>query len=289
MGKLYWFLNVNGEENLSGAVKVYKKILDERENVVLLSANEIRQAHRDIFDEGDSDEAWKQSANRDMRLIRYLTEQDIDVVYCSCCEFQETKDWVVENIREVECISDCVPATKDVKLPFREAGSMYWITGLSGAGKTTVGTIFYKMLRKKKRNVILMDGDAFRDSMESKRDYSREARRKLCYRNAPMIRLLSLKGLDIVNCTIAMFEDVRQWNKDTFEKYVEIYLETSVDVLRVRKPELYEGAIKGEIKDVVGIDQKAEFPQNPDIKIFNDGTKNPEIIAAEIYRKVVVN
>lgn len=132
-----------------------------------------------------------------------------------------------------------------------------------------------------------MDGDAFRDSMDSKRDYSKEARRKLCYRNAPLIKLLSLLGLDIVNCTIAMFEDVRKWSKKNFDRYVEIYLEASIEILKRRKPELYEGVLNGKIKDVVGIDQKAEYPQYPDIKILNDGSKSPESIATEIYRKVV--
>ena len=46
MGKLYWVMNVDGKENFYRASKVYKKIFDEKENVVLLSAKEIRQAHR---------------------------------------------------------------------------------------------------------------------------------------------------------------------------------------------------------------------------------------------------
>ena len=215
MGKLYWVTSLDGEENRSCAARIYRDIFKEKENVIFLSAEEIRQTHRDPFDEELTEEAWKQSAQRDMMMIRYLTDQEIDVVYCSSCEFHEVREWARNHIPDMEFVTgeNVDSSSEATTLPKRSPGTMYWITGLSGAGKTTIGTIFFQMLRERKKNVILMDGDAFRDSMDSKRDYSKEARRKLCYRNAPLIKLLSLLGLDIVNCTIAMFEDVRKWSK----------------------------------------------------------------------------
>ena len=56
-------------------------------------------------------------------------------------------------------------------------GNLYWITGLSGAGKTTIGTLLYEYLKSKKDNVVFIDGDKTREVFQNK-DYSEDGRRK---------------------------------------------------------------------------------------------------------------
>lgn len=289
LGRLYWVQSRNGEENLSLGCEVYKKILSQKENVIFLSSRETRKTKRDTFDTETTEKAWEQSANRDMRMIRYLTEQDIDVVYCSSREFQETMEWVEKEIKEVEFVSgkENGSCSEEASFPYRSAGTMYWVTGLSGAGKTTIGTILYHRMKKEGRNILLLDGDMFRDAMDTIPDYSREGREAICFRNLPMTKLLLDCGLSVVNCTIAMIESVRMWNREHMQRYVEIYLEVPMRILEERDSKgLYAGVQKGLVKDVVGVDQEAEFPQNPDIKILNDGTLSPNVVADKIWNSL---
>lgn len=55
-------------------------------------------------------------------------------------------------------------------------GTVYWITGLSGAGKTTVGEIFFEILRKEKKTVLFLDGDTLREVFGNDLGYGREDR-----------------------------------------------------------------------------------------------------------------
>ena len=169
-----------------------------------------------------------------------------------------------------------------------EKGTVYWFTGLSGAGKTTLGTLWYEKLRQKKNNVVLMDGDKIRDRGKC-HDYSRPAREKGSYIDGIIAKILTDQGIDAVYCVIDMFDGVRQWNRKNIANYKEIYLEVPMDVLFRRDQKgLYSRARSGEIKDVVGMDQLAEFPKNPDVRIVNDGRREPAAMINEIEQKLLM-
>ena len=57
-------------------------------------------------------------------------------------------------------------------------GTLYWITGLSGAGKTTIGNRLYYEIRKEKSNVVLLDGDLLKNIVNDNVEYTEEARKK---------------------------------------------------------------------------------------------------------------
>ena len=88
-------------------------------------------------------------------------------------------------------------------------------------------------------------------------------------------------------CTISMSNEIREWHRKNIENYTEIYLEVPLDTLKARRKELYEGALSGREKNVVGINQVAEFPKHPEVQIMNDGTKTPEEIAKIIFGKLL--
>ena len=88
--------------------------------------------------------------------------------------------------------------------------------------------------------------------------------------------------MDVVCCTICMFEDIRQWSRTHNEKYFEVYLKVPMDVLRKRNQKnLYADAAD----ELVGIGVGMEEPKHPDLVIINDGSQQPEEIAEEILRK----
>lgn len=152
-------------------------------------------------------------------------------------------------------------------------GTLYWITGLSGAGKTTVGTRLYYEIKKEKPNVILLDGDAVKNIVMDEVTYTLEGRRKRAMKYASLCKLLTDQGMIVICCTIAMFDEVREWNRKNNKGYVEVFLNVPLEVLKERDQKgLYSQYEKGAAQNVSGLDVSVELPKNPDIEIVNDGT-----------------
>ena len=155
-------------------------------------------------------------------------------------------------------------------------GTLYWVTGLSGAGKTTTGNLLYDYLKQKKDNVVIMDGDILRKIRDSQ-DYSLEARKKLTYLDSLLFKELTDQGIDVVACTISMFDECRNWNRENFENYIEIYLKVPIEeLIRRDQKQLYSRALKHEIDNVMGINQEFEEPKSPDIIVENYGENSAE-------------
>ncbi len=151
-------------------------------------------------------------------------------------------------------------------------GVLYWITGLSGAGKTTIGTAVYYKLKEKLSNVILLDGDILKTILGDNIGYSSEDRHIRAMKYARLCKTLVDQGMIVICCTIAMFEDVRQWNRDNNDMYVEVFLDVPLCILKKRDQKgIYSKYNNGRINDVAGLDQKVELPNKPDILIENNG------------------
>ncbi|RKI43912.1 adenylyl-sulfate kinase [bacterium D16-51] len=160
-----------------------------------------------------------------------------------------------------------------------EMGIVYWVTGFSGAGKTTIGKLFYKKLKAQKANVLFLDGDTLREVFGNDLGYSREDRFRCAMRYSRLCRFLSEQGQDIVICTISMFDDVREWNRKNIGRYKEIYIEVPMEVLECRNQKgLYQSG-----SNVVGVDLKTELPKNPDLVLKNDGKLSPKVLAEDIW------
>lgn len=157
-------------------------------------------------------------------------------------------------------------------------GNVYWITGLSGAGKTTVSKALYNKLKSKKDNVVFLDGDILRDVFGNDLGYTKEDRLKSAMRNSRLCKILSEQGIDVICATISMFDEVRKYNRDNILGYKEIYLSVSLEVLKERnQKKLYSDG-----SNVVGMDIEFEAPKCPDIVIENDGSISIEEITNKL-------
>lgn len=152
-------------------------------------------------------------------------------------------------------------------------GVLYWITGLSGSGKTTVGNRLYYEMKQEKENVVLLDGDLLKNVVGDELGYTEKDRRKRAFKYAKICKMLTDQGIIVICCTIAMYEDVRKWNRKNNKAYVEVYLDVPMEVLIERDQKgIYTKFQKGEASNVAGVDLQVEFPQTPDLILKNDGS-----------------
>ncbi len=151
-------------------------------------------------------------------------------------------------------------------------GRVFWITGLSGAGKTTLGQELCGRLRAKGRPVIFLDGDVLRAAISEDLGHSAGDRRQSAMRNACLCRLLAAQDTDVVCATISLFHDVQRWNRENIPGYREIYLRVPIDEIRRRDSKgLFARSPRGDARNVVGIDVPAEAPEAPDLLLDNYG------------------
>ncbi len=156
-------------------------------------------------------------------------------------------------------------------------GTVYWITGLSGAGKTTIGQLFYEKLKRDFPNTVFLDGDILREVFGADLGYTEMERRKCAMRYARLCDMLQRQDLNVVCCTISMFEAVREWNRRHIDSYKEIYVKVSMDTLCRRDQKgLYSGNTEEKEKEVTGIQIPFEEPRNPDLVLENNGEWTPQ-------------
>lgn len=170
-------------------------------------------------------------------------------------------------------------------------GTVYFFTGLAGAGKTTIGGLFYQRLKESRPDAVLLDGDRIRGEaghsspatgavlMEDR--YTTEARRTGAYGLFMHCKNLADRGKDVVCCSISMYADVRRWNRENIENYKEIYVKVTRETLYRRdQKKLYSSGAK----NVVGVDLPYDEPEHPDVAVQNDGGETPEAIVGRLEK-----
>lgn len=163
--------------------------------------------------------------------------------------------------------------------------TVYWITGLSGAGKTTIGKLFYEKLKLQYPNTVFLDGDTLRIVFGNDLGYMQEDRRVCAMRYARLCAMLQEQDMNVVCCTISMFDSVREWNRKNIQSYKEIYVKVSMEKLQERDQKgLYSGITEEKEKEVVGIHMETEEPKQPDLILYNDGELTPEEQVDEILQ-----
>ena len=150
-------------------------------------------------------------------------------------------------------------------------GRVYWITGLSGSGKTTMGTELYYSLREKQDNVLILDGDILKQFVGNG-GYGSKDRLQRGQKYAELCKTLSDQGLCVIICTIAMYDSIRAWSREHIKGYIEVFLDVPMEVLKARNQKgLYSGYATGAVKDLAGMGT-TEFPKHPDLVLKNDGS-----------------
>lgn len=152
-----------------------------------------------------------------------------------------------------------------------QQGFVLWMTGLSGAGKTTIALILEKELHARAVKIERLDGDVVRESLTSDLGFSADDRRKNIERVTFVAKLLSRNGVGCVCSFISPYQSVRDHVREQTTNFLEVFIDAPLEVVMQRDVKgLYKKAIAGEIPNFTGISDPFEAPANPDIHIRTD-------------------
>lgn len=149
-----------------------------------------------------------------------------------------------------------------------DPGWVIWITGLAGAGKTTLSREVQGKLREQSRTVVGLDSDDLRAALGGDLGYSLEDRLRNAGRVCRMAQLLAAQGNDVVVSTISLFHQCHQWNRTHNRKYLEVLLQPDRSVLTARNQ---KGLMEEGAREVMGVDQVPELPEAPDLVLDSSG------------------
>ena len=149
-----------------------------------------------------------------------------------------------------------------------------WLTGLSGAGKSTIADRLEQKLQALDRYTYLLDGDNVRHGLNKDLGFTDQDRVENVRRIAEVARLMVDAGLIVIVSFISPFRSEREMARAMVEEgeFVEIHVDAPLDVCEARDPKgLYAKARRGDLVNFTGIDSPYEAPQNPELHI--DTTK----------------
>ncbi len=148
---------------------------------------------------------------------------------------------------------------------------VFWITGLSASGKTSIAKLFYYYLKKKYSKVIWLDGDKLRKKLKlfhKASTFSFNNRVKIGKRYTKIASYYERKGYLVIISVMALSKKVFKFNRLQIKTYHEIFLNVPLTELKRRDPKkIYEKFRLGKIRNVAGLDLKIDRPKNPGLLI----------------------
>ncbi|HEV1997391.1 MAG TPA: sulfate adenylyltransferase [Candidatus Dormibacteraeota bacterium] len=159
-------------------------------------------------------------------------------------------------------------------------GVTIWLTGLSGAGKSTIATLLAAELESRRLRVEVLDGDAVRDNLSKGLGFTKEDRDINIRRIGYVAELLTRNGVAVITAAISPYRAVRHEVRSRINDFVEVYVECSIDELARRDVKgLYARALSGELKNFTGVSDPYEAPEAPEVRVSSETQTVEESVA----------
>jgi bifunctional enzyme CysN/CysC len=165
-----------------------------------------------------------------------------------------------------------------------QRAAVLWLTGLSGAGKSTIGDLVEKKLLAGGRHTMLLDGDNVRHGLNRDLGFTDADRVENIRRVGEVAKLMTEAGLIVICSFISPFRAERQMVRELTAPtvFLEIFVDTPLEECIRRDPKgLYAKAKAGRLEHFTGLDSPYEKPEAPEIHVTTIGT-TPESIAERV-------
>ncbi|MFK7758356.1 MAG: adenylyl-sulfate kinase [Phycisphaerales bacterium] len=174
-----------------------------------------------------------------------------------------------------------------------QQGCTLWLTGLSGSGKSTIAVALEHALMNQGKLAYRLDGDNIRHGLNSNLGFSAQDRQENIRRIGEVSKLFADAGIITISSFISPYradrEQVRAIHKDAGLRFLEVFINTPIEVCESRDPKgLYKKARAGEIKGFTGIDDPYETPESPEIEINSDQL-TPQQAADQLIEALVTH
>ncbi len=147
----------------------------------------------------------------------------------------------------------------------KKSTAVIFLTGLSGAGKTTIANALQQKLLCEETEPVMLDGDEIRKLIQLTA-FDEESRKKHNLKVGSMASQFEKQGKLVIVSIIAPYADVRAQIRNMCLHFIEVYVSTDLQTCIRRDPKgLYKKAISGELKDFTGISAPYEIPQYPEL------------------------
>lgn len=167
--------------------------------------------------------------------------------------------------------------------------AIIWLTGLSGAGKSTIANIIEQRLHAAGHHTMLLDGDNVRHGLNRDLGFTEADRVENIRRIGEVAKLMTESGLIVLCSFISPYRSERDMVRKLVPdgEFIEVYVDTPIEECIRRDPKgLYAKAKAGKIKNFTGFDAPYEAPGNPEIHLQTVG-QQPESLADQVVRSLV--
>jgi len=161
-----------------------------------------------------------------------------------------------------------------------QPGFTVWLTGLSGAGKTTIALALEQELLARGLRIERLDGDVVRESLTRDLGFSREDRDKNVARVGFVAKLLARNGVGVIAAFISPYQEARNALRREIPNFIEVYVAASLETCIARDVKgLYLKALAGQIQHFTGVDDPYEPPEAPELTLHTDQETVHESVA----------
>ena len=162
-----------------------------------------------------------------------------------------------------------------------------WITGLSGAGKTTLCDILSDLVKPSHPQVIKIDGDVVRSLFGHDLGFDEDDRKVQIQRIQRLTKILADQDAVVLVAALYSHPELLSWIRKNFSEYFEVYINASLALVERRDSKgIYQAAAMGREKNVVGVDIAWHKPQSPDLVFEASDSLTPSEMATQIINKI---
>jgi adenylyl-sulfate kinase len=160
-------------------------------------------------------------------------------------------------------------------------GAIVWLTGLPGAGKSTVAMELERELFRMGLHTYILDGDNIRHGLSANLGFSPEDRTENIRRVAEVARLLMDAGVLVITAFISPYRDDRRLARSLVNEgeFIEVFVSAPLEVCEQRDPKgLYKRARAGQIASFTGVSAPYEAPDHAEIVVHTDKQSAAECV-----------